>query len=301
MSTNTSPNGFTQSNSSAIIFMVAAMGMFAIEDALIKLAGQSLGIGQCLVILCTIGVMGFATIAWRLGDNPWPPAWRNKWVLLRTFGEVFGSLFFVSAIILAPLSIASAILQATPLAVTLGAALFLNEPVGWRRWSAIAIGFLGVMLIIQPGTAEFVPAALLAVGGVIGLAIRDIATRALPREITTAQAATMAYMSLLPFGFLMMLFDGGWQPMTGPSTAYILAASMVGIVAYYIITMALRMGEVAVIAPFRYSRLVFALIISFLIFGEVPNELMWLGSAIVIATGLYSFYRERLRIAQRKA
>lgn len=281
--------------------MVIAMGLFAVEDAFIKLAGQTLGIGQCLVILCTIGVMGFASIAWRLGDNPWPSAWHNKWVLARTFGEVFGSLCFVSAIVLAPLSIVSAILQATPLAVTLGAALFLNEPVGWRRWSAIAIGFFGVMLIIQPGTSGFEPAALLAVGGVFGLAIRDIATRALPREITTAQAATMAYLSLLPFGVAMMFFDGGWRPVTGPAGTFIITASLVGIVAYYIITLALRMGEVSMIAPFRYSRLVFALIMSFFVFSEVPNTLMWAGCTIVIATGLYSFHRERLRMALANA
>ncbi|MEN0002240.1 MAG: EamA/RhaT family transporter, partial [Pseudomonadota bacterium] len=125
MSTNLPPSGHLQSNATAIIFMVASMGLFAVEDALIKLAGQTLGIGQCLVILCTIGVIGFSSIALRLGDSPWPKAWRNHWVLIRTAGEVFGSLFFVSAIVLAPLSIASAILQATPLAVTLGAAIFL--------------------------------------------------------------------------------------------------------------------------------------------------------------------------------
>ncbi len=278
--------------------MVIAMGLFAIEDSFIKLAGQTLGIGQCLVILCTIGVIGFATIAWRLGDNPWPSEWRNKWVLSRTFGEVFGSLCFVSAIVLAPLSIVSAILQATPLAVTIGAALFLGEPVGWRRWTAVAIGFFGVMLIIQPGTGGFEPAALLAVGGVIGLAVRDVATRALPKEITTAQVATMAYLSLLPFGAAMMFFEGGWQPITGMAGPFIITAALVGIVAYYIITLALRMGEVSVIAPFRYSRLVFALIISFFVFSEEPNELMWLGSAIVIATGLYSFHRERLRMRE---
>ncbi|MEM1376792.1 MAG: EamA/RhaT family transporter, partial [Pseudomonadota bacterium] len=113
---NPSTSGHAQSNPRAIILMVAAMGLFAVEDAFIKLAGQTIGIGQCLVVLCIIGVIGFASIAIRLGDNAIPSALFNKWVIIRTVGEVFGSVCFVSAIVLAPLSTASAILQATPLA-----------------------------------------------------------------------------------------------------------------------------------------------------------------------------------------
>ncbi|MEM1378195.1 MAG: DMT family transporter, partial [Pseudomonadota bacterium] len=228
-----------------------------------------------------------------------PSALFNKWVIIRTVGEVFGSVCFVSAIVLAPLSTASAILQATPLAVTLGAALFLRERVGWRRWSAIVIGFIGVLLIIQPGTDEFVPTALFAIGGVIGLAMRDIATRALPVEITTAQVATVAYLALLPFGVIIMQLEGGWTRMTGYSGVYIIVGSLVGIVSYYAITLSLRLGEVSVVAPFRYSRLVFALTISFIVFNEVPNGLMLIGCVIVIATGLYSFHRERVRMQDR--
>ncbi|MEL6921144.1 MAG: DMT family transporter [Pseudomonadota bacterium] len=299
MTSTVSASGHAQSNPQAIVLMVAAMGLFAIEDAFIKLAGQTLGIGQCLVVLCIIGVIGFVGIALRLGDNPLPKSLFQKWVIIRTIGEVFGSVCFVSAIVLAPLSTASAILQATPLAVTLGAAIFLSEPVGWRRWTAIGVGFVGVLLIIQPGTDGFVPSALLAVGGVIGLALRDVATRALPVEVKTAQVATFAYLALLPFGIGIMMLEGGWQPMTGLSGTYIIAGSLVGIVSYYAITLSLRLGEVSVVAPFRYSRLVFALVISFLVFGEVPNAWMWVGSAIVIATGLYSFHRERVRMASQ--
>ena len=203
----------------------------------------------------------------------------------------------ITAIALTPLSSASAILQATPLVVTLGAALFLGEQVGWRRWSAILVGFAGVILIIRPGFDAFEPASLFAVMGVVGLALRDLATRTVPRSISSMQLSTYAFLTLVPAGIGMLAFTGDApRVLNGLEWLLIAAALAFGVLSYYAIVAAMRMGDVAVITPFRYSRLVFALCFGVLFFGERPDMATLAGSALIVASGIYTFWREaRLR------
>jgi drug/metabolite transporter (DMT)-like permease len=160
------------------------------------------------------------------------------------------------------------------------------------------IGFFGVLIIIRPGMAGFTPAALLAVGAVIGLAVRDLATRRVETGISTMQLSTFASVVILPPAFVMMMAYGGWSPMSFQTTLYVIGAAMSGMGAYYAITLSLRIGELSVIAPFRYSRLLFALILGFFLFGEQPDLPMLTGSALIIGTGIYAFYRERSQARQ---
>src|SRR6056297_1665102 len=180
------------------ILMVLAMAGFALEDMFIKRLADTLPVGQIIIFLGFGGALIFGAITMAQGRGLWSRDLLSRPVLLRNFGEIVGTLGFVTAIALTPLSSASAILQATPLAVTLGAALFLGEAVGWRRWSAILVGFLGVLMVIRPGLEGFEPASLFAVQGVIGLAIRDLATRAVPRSISSMQLSTYAFATLVP-------------------------------------------------------------------------------------------------------
>ncbi len=273
--------------------MVAAMAGFALEDMLIKQLAAGLPMGQVLALIGCGGVFTFGVAA-RLNRRPlFAAALFAPAVLLRTLGEMIAAACFVSALVLTTLSSASAILQATPLAVTLGAALFLRERVGWRRWSAIGIGFMGVLLIIQPGLAGFAPASLLAVVAVAALALRDLATRAVPPEVGTAQLSAWAFASLIPTGLLMMaLFGSGAAMPTVADAARLAAAFVVGGLGYYAIVGATRTGEVAVVVPFRYSRLVFAMAIGAAVFGERPDALMLTGAAVIVAAGLYTIWRE---------
>src|SRR6056297_1156247 len=160
------------------VLMVVAMAGFALEDMFIKRLSLDLPVGQILVFLGTGGAVIFGLGALARGHRLFSRDLLAGQVLLRNLGELIGTIGFVTALALTPLSSASAILQATPLALTLGAALFLKEAVGWRRWSAILVGFAGVLMVIRPGLEGFEPASLFAVQAVFGLAMRDLATRA---------------------------------------------------------------------------------------------------------------------------
>lgn len=279
------------------LLMVAAMTGFALEDVLIKLMAGALPMGQVVALLGCGGALNFGVLAIARGRPLLSPALLSFPVMLRNLAEAVAAVSFVAAIVLTSLSSASAILQTTPLAITLGAALFLGEPVGWRRWTAIAVGFAGVLLIVQPGLAGFTPASLLAVVAVAGVALRDLASRAVPADVTTIQLSAWGFAVLIPAGLLMMLAMGEAPVMPGAlDLARLAGAFVVGGIGYYALVRATRTGEVSVVVPFRYSRLVFAMILGALVFGERPDALMLAGAALVVGAGLYTIWREaRLR------
>lgn len=279
------------------LLMVAAMFGFALEDVLIKQMADSLPMGQVIALIGCGGALNFGMLAIVRGRRLLSPVLLSGPVLLRNLAEAIAAVSFVAAIVLTTLSSASAILQTTPLALTLGAALFLGESVGWRRWTAIGVGFLGVMLIIQPGLAGFEPASLLAVIAVAAVALRDLASRTIPADVTGIQLAAWAFATLIPTGLLVMLGMGTAPVMpAAPDLARLAGAFIFGGIGYYALVGATRTGEVAVVVPFRYSRLVFAMILGALVFGERPNPLMLTGAALIIGAGLYTIWREaRLR------
>ncbi|MBD3788517.1 MAG: DMT family transporter [Thioclava sp.] len=279
------------------LLMVAAMAGFALEDMFIKAIGARLPVGEVLALLGAGGALIFGAIALWRGDRLISRDLLAGPVLLRNAGEILGTICFVSAVIFTPLAQASAILQATPLAVTLGAALFLGETVGWRRWSAILIGFAGVLIVIRPGTEGFSVLSLLAVVAVVGLAVRDLATRRVPRAITSMQLATYGFGVLVPAGVAIGLVTP--EPVLMPSPAewgMIAGALIVGPLGYYALIAAMRIGEVSVITPFRYTRLIFAMAISWAVFSEPPDRWTLIGGAVIVASGLYTLWRQaRLR------
>jgi len=273
--------------------MVVAMLGFAIEDMLIKQLSAALPVGQILWIIGGGGALLFGGFAyWKEGPGLFSALLLPR-VLLRNAFEAIGAIGFVTALALIPLSTASAILQAAPLIVTLGAALFLGEPVGWRRWMAIVAGMCGVLLILRPGFDGFDPMALFAVLGVCALGGRDVVTRAMPAGISSIKLALYAFVTMVPTGVAMMVFQGQPHVIPGPADSLRLVGTvLLGIAAYYAIVSATRIGEMSAVAPFRYTRLVFALILGALVFGERPDPLTLLGSAIIIASGLYTLWRE---------
>jgi len=281
-------------NLRGIALMVGAMGAFALEDMFVKLTAGTLPPGQILMILGAGGAVLFGILSLSQGQRLWSRALLTRPVLMRNIGEVVATSGYVTAIALTPLSSASAIIQATPLAVTLGAALFLGAEVGWRRWLAIVAGFAGVLLIVRPGLSGFEPASLFAVQSVVGLALRDLASRATPRSVGTLQLATYAFAVIVPVGALMLaLGPASPAPVRAPETLTLGLALGVGMVGYYAIVETMRVGDVAVVTPFRYSRLLFAIVIGVLVFGERPDGATLAGAAIIIASGLYTLWRER--------
>ncbi|MDZ7709666.1 MAG: DMT family transporter [Roseovarius sp.] len=281
------------------VLMVLAMAGFALEDMFIKRLAEAMPVGQIIMILGLGGAVIFALICLGQGRRLVSRDLLARSVLLRNTGEMAGTMCFVTAIALTPLSSASAILQATPLAVTLGAALFLGAPVGWRRWSAILVGFAGVLMVVRPGLEGFAPASLFAVGAVIGLAVRDLATRAVPAAISSMQLSAYAFATLVPTGAILLAFGAGPVVPGADGVRDLALALTCAVAAYYAIVAAMRVGEVAVVTPFRYTRLVFALGIGVMVFGERPDGWTLIGAAVIVASGLYTLMREA-RVARRR-
>lgn len=275
--------------------MVTAMAGFAVEDLLLKIVARTLPVGQILMIFGLGGALAFALLARARGERVLHPAALSRPVIVRAGFEVTGRLFYTLAIALTPLASASAILQATPLVVVAGAALIFGETVGWRRWSAICFGFAGVLVILQPGLEGFSVLSLLAVIGLIGFAGRDLATRAAPPELTSLVLGVYGFAAMVPAGALLLGWTGGAKVPDGANAGALLAATTVGVAAYFALTLAMRTGEVSAVTPFRYARLVFALILTTLFLHETPDGWTLVGAAMVVASGLYTLARANRR------
>lgn len=278
-----------------IVLMTLAMAAFAVEDALIKLASASLPVGQVLLMLGLGGAPVFALMARAKGHRVLTRAALAPALVARTAAEMAGTFGFVTALSLIPLSTASAILQAAPLIVTAGAAVFLRESVGWRRWLAVGLGFAGVLVILRPGAEGFDANALWAVAGVAGLAARDLITRRMPPAIPTPVVAAWAFVAVGAVGGLVLLVRGGAVVPPPAALAQMGGALAIGIAAYWAIVEATRTGDASAVAPFRYTRMVFALAVAWALFAEVPDAPMLLGAALIVGSGLYTLARERRR------
>jgi drug/metabolite transporter (DMT)-like permease len=271
---------------------ISMMG-YTLNDALIKFVLTGMNIGQVMLVRGIFATLLIAALAWHRDAFAAPRAALHPMVALRVACEVLGTLTFVTALVHLPLGDISAILQALPLAVTVGAALFLAEPVGWRRWLAILVGFAGVMIIIRPGFEGFSSFSLLALATVVFAAIRDIATRKIPEHIPSLLVSTMTSIAVMLMGGLLVVPLGGWTPLTGRDTALLAGAAVLLLLGYHFIIASMREGEISFIAPFRYTALIWAMLAGFMIFGEIPDLAMIAGAAIIVGSGLYTLYRER--------
>ena len=282
-------------NLRGILLMVCSMAFFAIEDMFLKIAAADLPVGQIILISGIFGVPLFALIAWRSGRSIFAPEALHPAVLVRGVGEMVGSIAYVTALASVPLPVVSAVLQVMPLVVTLAAAVVLRERVGWRRWTAIAVGLAGVILIIRPGMDGFDAGALWVLVTVVALAVRDLATRLVPPACSDAQISAWGLVAVSVLGAGMMAVSG--EVVTPSPWQSLQLAGMVvfGAVGYWAITAASRTGEVSVVAPFRYVRLVFAIIIAAVIFEENADAVTLIGAGLIIGSGLYAFARERAR------
>jgi len=270
--------------------MTASMAGFAVEDVLVKAAAESLPLGQVLLTIGLIGMIGFATLALSRGEAWFPPAFLSPAMLIRSAFEVTGRLFYGLAITLTALSTTSAILQATPLVVVAGAALIFCEKVGWQRWLAVLAGFAGVLIILQPG-ADFAALSLLAVVGLMGFAGRDLATRAAPRGVSNAQLGALGFAMLALAGCGVLAVSGGAVLPGGRDLTLLAFASLFAMSGYHALTIAMRTGEVSAVTPFRYTRLIFALALAMVLFGERPGPATWIGAALVVGSGIFALTR----------
>jgi drug/metabolite transporter (DMT)-like permease len=275
--------------------MSMAMAGFSASDALSKSVISSMNAGEIMFLRGLFTSVLVYLIARRMGALR---SWRlvlQPMIVIRITCEILAAVTYITALGMMPIANASAILQSLPLVVTFGAALFFGEPVGWRRWSAILVGLVGVMIIIRPGPEGFTAAALLCVASVLTTAGRDLATRTLSPEIPSLMVTTITAISVSLFGALLIPPLGGWQPVTLTSLSHLLLASVLVLIGYQSVILAMRTGEISFVAPFRYTSLIFSTLLGFIFFAEFPDMWTLAGAAVVIASGLYTFYREAKR------
>ena len=286
-------------NINAILLVVCAMAAFTVEDAFIKHLSGVMPVGQILLLL-GLGTCAIFAVAARLqGQRLFAPAaWRGPF-LMRMLTEGGAAMAFTTSLSLVDLSVVAAVFQVTPLAITLGAALFLGEAVGWRRWSAIVVGFMGVLLIIRPGLDGFEPAALLVLVAVVCVAARDLITRRMDVTVSSVVISFQGFAASVLAGPILLLSSGrGLVALDAWHSLLVLGTMIFSALGYYGIVAAMRMGEASVVTPFRYTRLLFSILAGVLVFRERPDLLTLGGAGLIIATGLYTVLRER-KLARR--
>lgn len=280
-------------NATGIAAMLFSMAAFTANDTCIKLLHDTVPLGEVIFLrngLSSLYILIFALI---FGGLTWPQNPPVKLMTWRLAGELFSTIFFLSGLVALPIADAVAIGQMTPLAITAAAALILKEPVGWRRWLAAVIGFIGVLLIVRPGTAAFSPAALLIVAAVVTVVLRDLTTRYIATSVSTLTLTLMSATTGVIAGVMMLPFET-WVMPDMREFALIMLTALFLTLGYIFVIVAMRNGEVAVVSPFRYAVILFALLSGWLVWNELPDGIQFLGIAILTAAGLYTFHRERM-------
>lgn len=279
-------------NTRGALLMVCAMASFTFNDAIIKSVTPFLNIGQIMFVRGLMTLVMVTIIAKKIGALRPLSTILNPVIMARCLCEVLATIFFLTGLSQIDFANVSSIMQSLPLVVTLGAALFLGEPVGWRRWLAIAVGFFGVLVILRPGQEGFSSGSLYLVASVAVTAGRDLLTRKMQSNIPSMTVTFFTTLVNTVFGAMLIVPYGGWQPLTFDLIGWLFVASIFVLLGYQTIILAMRKGEIAFVAPFRYTSLVFAFIVSILVFHEKIDVWTIVGATIVICSGLYTFYRE---------
>ena len=279
-------------NTRGALLMMGSMLFFTINDTFVKLAAQSIPLWQFLFLRGVLVSVILAAICWRLNQFRAIPNGDMKLIAVRSLAEMGAAYFFLVALVNMPIANVTAMLQTLPLTVTLAAALLFREPLGWRRLSAILIGFVGMLLIVQPGTEGFNAWTVYVVIAVVFVTARDLATRRMSKSAPSMLITFLGAVAVTVFAGAVSVTEE-WTRPSGAELTYLgLAALFVG-AAYLCSVMVMRIGDLAVITPFRYTALIWALILGFFVFGDWPDALTLVGAAIIVATGLFTLYRER--------
>ena len=289
------------SNLAGIAAMLIACALFVIGDSIFKLLGRTLPLGEMLLVrgvfalplILVLAARSGGLAAVRIGAT-------HPRVLLRSVLEAACTVLFFIALIRMKYADAIAIQQFTPLATTAAAALFLAEPVGWRRWLAALVGFVGVLIVIRPGSGALDWPALVMMGCVAAIVVRDLVTRSIAAEVPTMAVTLMAVIVVSLSGLVLWPFER-WVALTLGETALIACAAVSSTAGFYWVVEALRRGDVSVVVPFRYALIPYGVLSGIVVFGEWPDATTLAGIAIVLGAGLYAFHRERVRAAERDA
>lgn len=278
-----------------ILLMCGSMLAFTLNDTLVKAVLESgIDLYQVISLRGTLAAVGLVVIA--LVQNGhlalWPSGPDRKLLAFRTLGEVASTWCFLMALAHMPLANISAIMQSLPLAVTLAAAILLREPIGWRRITAILVGFVGVLIIIRPGAEAFDEWSVLGLLSMAFVVLRDLTTRRFSRGLPSTTGAIWAALAVTLMGLIGMS-QQGWQDITLVQGLQIAGAATFLIGGYLLAIATMRVGEIGLVAPFRYTSLLWAILMGWMLFGTLPDQWTMIGSAIVVVSGIYMLLRER--------
>ncbi|WP_353471137.1 DMT family transporter [Salipiger sp. H15] len=280
-------------NGRGMLLMIGNMAAFTFSDACVKEIGSDLPLSQVLVLRGLVASLFIAGLALRLGALRHRPGGRDAaLMLLRGIAECGSAYFFLTALRNMPLANATALLQMVPLTVTLGSAVFFGEPVGWRRWLAIAGGFCGMLLIVRPGTEGFNTYSVYALLTVVAVTLRDLTTRRFSKQLPSMQV-TLSSSVLVTLMAAVLSLGEDWQPLDARLSVLMLGTALLVMAGYTLSVMVMRIGEVGFIAPFRYTGLLWALLLGLVFWGEVPQPMTLLGAAVIVAMGSFTLWRER--------
>ncbi|HEY0293154.1 MAG TPA: DMT family transporter [Hansschlegelia sp.] len=279
-----------------VLAMVVGMGFQVSNDTVIKLASTHVPINEIMAlrgplsIALALGVVLALGLRRRLGFVAHPL------VILRSALEAVCCLIYMTALSGLGLAEFTSIIQATPLLIT-GLAVALGwQSVGWRRWTAIAVGFAGVLLVAKPSAAGINGYAALALLAAFIMAVRDLVTRRIPHEAPSMVVTLGATLTVTMLGFgLGAANPSGWVTPTALEAGYIAVAAVLVVACNMTIVLAFRLGDMGVVGPFRYSVILASLILGYAVWGDRPDALALAGAALIVASGLYALRRDKPR------
>lgn len=279
-------------NRIGILWMFVAMTAFIANDAMIKLVGARLPAAQIIVVRGIMAILLIALVARHMGVLGRVREIARGWVVTRASCEGIGTFLYLAALFHLPLANVTAINLSAPLFIALLARLLLGEMVSAGRWAAIVLGFAGVLLVVQPRPGDFNLYAWISVVATLVYSFRDLMTSRLPPTLPSILVTLATATVVWAMAVVVLLFQG-WQAMGWGDVGLLAIASVFLSTGYYAIIAAMRDSELSVVAPFRYVGLMWALVIGFVVWGDVPNSLAWVGIALLIGAGYYMIWQQR--------
>lgn len=272
-------------NRRGVLAISAGMASFVANDAIVKHVSESLPASQLILLRGVMASVLLLVIAQAMGVTRRLADLFDRRVMARAGLDALGTVIYLISLFNIPLANAVAINNATPLVVSVLAVIAFREQVSVARWLAIAIGFAGVMLVVQPRAGSVNVYAFLCLVGTVFQAARDFSTRLIDHSIPSVLITLSTAVTVTLFAGVWSLFQD-WEPVRPAQLGLLAVASVFISAGYFLFTVAMRAGEMSLIAPFRYSGLVFALVLGYLVWGHVPNAWAWAGIALLAGAGL---------------
>lgn len=278
--------------------MALGMAGFTLNDTVMKHVGVDFDLFQAIFVRGLFATLLIGLLAWRVGAFASRPGRRDSGLIALRSGAELGATFcFLTALINMPIANITAILQTLPLTVALAAFFVYGERFRWHRGIAILIGLAGVLFIVQPGTSGFNGYSLLGLVSVLFITLRDLSARSLSRSVSTLLVAFVTSLVITVAAGLVSVWLNRWTALAPGQTGFLALAAVFIFVGYYCAIAAMRVGDVSFVSPFRYTGLLWAILLGWLVFGDVPNGWASVGMAVIAGAGLYTWMRER-KLAQ---